>query len=358
MSWRPATSVVKLRDAFNQSYPQRAKGDDGTIASSEHHVQNPNSDHEVNSHGVVCALDITHDPAHGVDTYRIADYMRLHHDARLHYLISHGRIAGDAAFVKKNPHYHCPGPWQWGVYKGKDPHNEHVHYSILQDPDVYDDASAWDIGPVVPDNEFAPIVKNQPVTLRIGSKGEAVKVLQGLLGIDTDGEFGPKTEAAVEAYQRSNNLVVDGLVGPKTWRALQATPLGNGRIPLQRNIIATVFGGSLDANLSNNVSAYTGRPLTSTERYVSLPYRFKGTRPTILVTNPKNGKTVLCTVQDVGPWNENDPYWKTSARPQAETGTDMIGRHTNRAGIDISMAAAKAIGLDGTGVVNWAEVQS
>ena len=36
-------------------------------------------------------------------------------------------------------------------------------------------------------------------TVKKGSKGEAVKQLQMLLGITTDGIFGPKTKAAVIA---------------------------------------------------------------------------------------------------------------------------------------------------------------
>jgi hypothetical protein len=59
-------------------------------------------------------------------------------------------------------------------------------------------------------------------TLRRGAKGDLVRRVQTKVGINADGNFGPKTEAAVRAFQRDHGLVPDGIVGPKTWRALDA----------------------------------------------------------------------------------------------------------------------------------------
>jgi len=58
------------------------------------------------------------------------------------------------------------------------------------------------------------------LTIRRGASGEFVQQVQGKVGVDADGNFGPKTEAAVRAFQRAHSLVPDGIVGPKTWAAL------------------------------------------------------------------------------------------------------------------------------------------
>lgn len=57
-------------------------------------------------------------------------------------------------------------------------------------------------------------------TLRRGSTGEDVRLLQKRLGISADGKFGPGTDAAVRRYQASHGLKADGIVGAKTWTAL------------------------------------------------------------------------------------------------------------------------------------------
>jgi len=53
--------------------------------------------------------------------------------------------------------------------------------------------------------------------LKLGSTGDEVVKLQNKLGIDPIGKFGPKTEAAVKAWQSSNGLTADGIVGDGTW---------------------------------------------------------------------------------------------------------------------------------------------
>jgi putative chitinase len=60
--------------------------------------------------------------------------------------------------------------------------------------------------------------------LRIGTKGNDVVTLQKFLKVDPIGTFGPKTEAAVKAWQKANGLKDDGIVGPGTWAKMGLGP--------------------------------------------------------------------------------------------------------------------------------------
>ena len=64
-----------------------------------------------------------------------------------------------------------------------------------------------------------------------GSTGDAVRGVQEEFqfrnlsgdpskGLQIDGIFGPKTDAAVRGFQQALGIAVDGIVGPTTWRAL------------------------------------------------------------------------------------------------------------------------------------------
>ena len=71
-----------------------------------------------------------------------------------------------------------------------------------------------------------PISRNLPV-LRRGEKSDAVKILQVLLNhrsangsLESDGSFGPATEAAVKQYQSSQGIAQDGIAGAITWKKL------------------------------------------------------------------------------------------------------------------------------------------
>ena len=59
--------------------------------------------------------------------------------------------------------------------------------------------------------------------LKKGDNNENVKLLQTKLGIDPIGNFGPKTEDAVKAFQVKNGLTADGIVGDGTWAKIMGS---------------------------------------------------------------------------------------------------------------------------------------
>lgn len=253
---RIAKSLDTLRSQVNGLWPVRSKANDGWLGDARH--QATKSDHNPNTAGVVTALDITNDPAHGLVSRKLGEMLLASRDPRIKYIISNAQIASSLV-----------SPWVWRPYSGSNEHREHVHISVMTDPKLYDDPRPWQIG-------VATIP--QPAT---------------------PGHFG--------------------------------------------NIVATEFGGAGDEQSSAypDVAAdWPNRP------GVALPFHFIGARPSVRVI--RGNKSVVCPIVDVGPWNVNDPYWVRGARPEAETGTDTRGRHTNKAGIDLTPATMDALLVPGS----------
>ena len=57
-------------------------------------------------------------------------------------------------------------------------------------------------------------------TLKVGSKGGAVKKVQAKIGVTADGAFGPKTQAALKAFQTKHGIPATGVVDAATWAKL------------------------------------------------------------------------------------------------------------------------------------------
>lgn len=88
------------------------------------------------------------------------------------------------------------------------------------------------------------VIPSSAPVLSQGARGAEVATLQQALrdaGFDPgpiDGDFGPRTRAAVVAFQQARGLTVDGVVGPQTWGALRgaggapaAAPVPSGGHP-------------------------------------------------------------------------------------------------------------------------------
>lgn len=219
MDWRLAKSLEILRSEINAKWPTRARDSDGSIGDANHASRS--SDHNpwiVDPAGgphVVSAVDITHDPRNGFDSYAFAEWLRTKRDPRIKYVISNRRIFSSEV-----------APWQWRRYSGTNPHDHHVHISVQDEKAKYDDVRSWGIAPIslaISPPEIQP--KPQPLTLHLGDSGLDVKLLQIRLvnkglRVDIDGNFGKRTEDAVVLFQKNHGLHADGVVGPQTWKAL------------------------------------------------------------------------------------------------------------------------------------------
>lgn len=55
-------------------------------------------------------------------------------------------------------------------------------------------------------------------TIKKGSKGNAVKVWQIIIGTTADGIFGSGTESMTKTWQKNHGLTADGIVGKNSWK--------------------------------------------------------------------------------------------------------------------------------------------
>jgi peptidoglycan hydrolase-like protein with peptidoglycan-binding domain len=238
MSWRVAASLLVLRDEMNAMAPNRSKVSDGTIGDAAHAATV--SDHNPNAAGVVCAFDITHDPAHGADMGQVSEFIRTHPHPSCTYLIFNRRIASAAH------------GWIWRIYLGSSPHTEHLHVSASHD---YDNKTAWglaNIGAVAPlpppapsNPSGAPPLFPLPAGEWFGPEStdprnhsgffpaDAVGVRQyqsqmsarGWVRMPVTGRFDAATFDLTKRFQQEKNLTVDGGVGLDTWNAAWTAPI-------------------------------------------------------------------------------------------------------------------------------------
>lgn len=199
---RLAKSLEILRDNVNAAAPHRNRQSDGWIGDARH--AKGKSDHNPNPAGVVLALDITHDPRHGVDCEILAQSLIA--DPRTKYVIWNKQI------------YNTAYGAHWRPYNKKNPHTKHVHISVRPEKEHYDRTKPWDIK--ITGGLQAPKETPEFPLLKPGDQNEDVMRLQELLMIPVDGDYGPMTEKMVRHTQKKAGIVVDGICGPYTWLAL------------------------------------------------------------------------------------------------------------------------------------------
>ncbi|MBI3314881.1 MAG: peptidoglycan-binding protein [Candidatus Omnitrophica bacterium] len=84
-----------------------------------------------------------------------------------------------------------------------------------------------DVPVIVENAEMAPTAAAGEMEATASGKPTTRQIQQalknsGFYAGKVDGDLGPKTKKAIEAFQSQNGLKADGKVGPKTWRLLSA----------------------------------------------------------------------------------------------------------------------------------------
>jgi putative chitinase len=107
--------------------------------------------------------------------------------------------------------------------------------------------------------------------LKLGSKGEDVKKLQTKLGVEPIGTFGPKTEAAVKAWQKANGLLDDGNVGNGTWSKMFPTT----STVIKEDVVIPKTGGLKLEKLKGHIpeSVIAQIPDTASKFQINTPLR-------------------------------------------------------------------------------------
>jgi len=180
--WNDAT-----KNGYNSIYWIKKQRTDGTWPAT---AATPGA----SNHGWGLALDI----AEEYDTDTAPDPIR---SQWVTWLVNNAARFGVSAELQSEP-------WHWRYVAG-----DAIPQAVL-------DFERW--LPVATTDATTPVlVFAYPGTpVRLGSKGDPVKLVQAVVGATPDGDFGLVTERRVKDWQSRNGLLADGVVGPVTWKKM------------------------------------------------------------------------------------------------------------------------------------------
>jgi hypothetical protein len=192
MAWYLDKGLAVLRDQLKKAHPGIVIG---TIGNESH--SNSTSDHNPEADGSVDAIDpmIGNGYSH-TDAQRDVDSIIASHDPRILYVIWNGRICSSVV-----------SPWVWRNYGGSDRHTNHWHLSV-NDKNENKDLRPWRIymEPEPRVYTYRPIEGNLP-ELRMGDEDPVppsgtrwVQRAQRILGVESDGVYGPATAARLAEF--------------------------------------------------------------------------------------------------------------------------------------------------------------
>jgi len=230
MAFRKAGAIVRLQYELDKLAPKRSKVSDGWIGDAAHATRT--SDHnpwvkDSKGVGVVRGVDITHDPAGGVDGNRLAAWIASQlgkHPAlgRGAYVIWNHRIISTDRLGEG-----------WRRYDGSNPHTKHVHVSFGLSG--YDSSKTFSIKKGLADKVMKRVSGKWPVYLHVTkqqaksknpSSRHTTRRIQKMLvrvtgaALATDGIWGPATAKAYKRFQASRGFRTNRGIGSGSLRTL------------------------------------------------------------------------------------------------------------------------------------------
>lgn len=191
--------------------------------------------------------------------------------------------------------------------------------------------------------------------LKLGSTGDDVKTLQMLLNsagyaVSVDSVYGPKTKAAVEAFQKDRGLEVDGIVGSKTMAAFTASEIAASVHVNSKCVDPTVIYAPLKACITKTPNR--------TIKYIAIHYTAGASSAPGRAKSMKNGweskkeasADFGCDDRDMVQFNpdlRNYRCWSVGdAKKTAGGGAQLYGKATNSNTISIEICSNLKEGYD------------
>lgn len=233
MSWRAARSITKLQAELTAAYPNRTRPD--WIIGDTAHAGSA-SDHNPNSAGVVCAIDIRQ--GGGINLTTVAETIKRNNPTQVKYVIFNRRIWSKARNSEG-----------WRTYSGSNPHTTHVHVSVGVGSDgrstgPYDSTASWGISsggstpspskpgtkapkfPLSSGHWFGPESSNSRnhsgfyASARPGIRQIRDRLRQRGWNVAIGDRYDAKLATVIRQFQAEKGLSADGLVGSATWPVL------------------------------------------------------------------------------------------------------------------------------------------
>jgi len=131
------------------------------------------------------------------------------------------QLIGNSETVTVETYYRTRKTWedsksQIGAYKSL----ENAKKEWKQGYTIYD----WNgkaVYPEITEKKTADLTGSMELQLPViqtGCTGTGVFMLQAMLGVSADGNFGSETETALKAFQKNTGLTADGICGENTWK--------------------------------------------------------------------------------------------------------------------------------------------